>query len=126
MIASHAAAILVVTGVLTMGASIAVIAPAALCKVLFGTEPDDAALLVTRHWGLLVALVGGLLVYAAYHPDARVPVMIVCVIEKLALGAFFLGSPFRRRTVLAVVVGSDVVMALLYLWLLFGGGASAS
>ena len=70
--------------------------------------------LVARHWSLLVALVGGLLIYAAYHAEIRVPVMIVAATEKLALGVLVIASPLRTRPITLGVVCADGVMAILY------------
>ena len=71
-------------------------------------------LLLARHWSLLISLVGGLLIYAAYHPDVRVPVMVVAAAEKLVLAVLVATSPLRRRMETVSVVGADVVMASLY------------
>lgn len=102
-----------------MGACAAVLAPVAILRFLFGErDPDSLTVMITRHWGLLVALVGGLLVYAGYHAEARLPVMIAAVSEKLAIGALVFSSPLRRRVAAAVVAGADTVMALLYIFIL--------
>ena len=69
---------------------------------------------ITRHWGLLVFLVGCLLVFAGYHADVRVPVMLVAATEKLVLAAFVLTSPLRRQPLPVLIVSADTVMALLY------------
>ena len=112
-------AVLIVTGLLTAGAGIGLFAPQLLARMLFGAETNDpATILLIRHWSLLIALVGGLLVYAAYTPDARVPVMVVAVIEKFVLAALVLSGPLRKRRVVVMVVSADVVMALLYVYFL--------
>ena len=88
MIAAHLQPLLLVTGVVTALAAVVFAAPRAGLKLLFGVEqPDPVTLFVARHWGLLVGLVGGLLVAAAYLPAIRVPVMAVAAAEKLALVA---------------------------------------
>jgi hypothetical protein len=116
--------ILVVTGAMTVGACAAAAAPAAVLKVLFGaTGLDRLTVLIARHWGLLVALVGGLLVYAAYHPEVRLPVMIAAIVEKLAIGALIFTSPWRSRPWAALVAGTDTAIALVYIWILLGGGS---
>ncbi|MBV8221769.1 MAG: hypothetical protein JO293_00235 [Candidatus Eremiobacteraeota bacterium] len=110
---------LLITGVLTAGAVIVAIAPAPALKLLFGAERIDALLwLIARHWGLLVSLVGGLLIYAAYHPDVRAPVMIVGIAEKLAIGALIFGSRFRTKPGAAIVATADTMMAVAYIVLL--------
>ena len=120
MFASDAGVILIVTGAITMGACAAVLAPVTILRFLFGErDPDSLTVMVTRHWGLLVGLIGGLLVYAGYHAEARLPVMIAAVAEKLAIGALIFSSPLRRRAAAAVVAASDTAMALLYIFILF-------
>ena len=116
MIAANINIILVVTGVLTLGAALVFFVPGLMLKIGFGVSaPDDVTRLVTRHWGLLVGLVGFLLVYAGYHPELRVPVMAIAATEKLALAGLVLGSSLRRRSLLMIIVAADVVMAILYL-----------
>jgi hypothetical protein len=108
--------ILVVTGMLTLGAALVFFIPDSVLKIVFGVSaPDDATRLVTRHWGLVVGLVGSLLVYAGYHPEIRVPVMVVAATEKLVLGGLVLGSSLRRRRLLVTIVAADAVMAIFYL-----------
>ncbi len=113
MFADDTGVILIVTGAITMGACVGVLAPVTILRILFGErDPDSASILITRHWALLVALVGGLLVYAGYHAEARLPVMIAAIAEKLAIGALIFSSPLRHRAAAAVVAASDTAMAL--------------
>ena len=54
-----------------------------MMRTVFGQSLSDSlGLIVARHWALLIFLVGGLLVYAAYRPEIRVPALIVAVVEK--------------------------------------------
>lgn len=116
MIAANINTILVATGVLTLGAALVFFVPGLVLKMVFGVSaPDEATRLVTRHWGLVIGLVGFLLVYGGYHPELRVPVMAIAATEKLALGGLVLGSSLRRRRLLMMIVGADAVMATLYL-----------
>ena len=125
VLAAHIGIILIVTGAITVGASAAVVAPATILRFLFGyRDPDSVTVMITRHWGLLVALVGGLLVYAGYHSDARLPIMIAAIAEKLAIGVLIFSSPLRQRIAAATVAAADTVMALLYILILFGNGPS--
>ena len=112
-------AVLIVTGLLTAGAGIGVFAPRLLLGMMFGVETRDAAtMLLARHWSFLIALIGVLLVYAAYNAEVRVPIMIAGALEKFALAAMVFSGPLRKRRVTAMVVGADVVMALLYVYFL--------
>ena len=88
MLAAHIELILLITGLATAGALVLFLAPVTMMKMLFGQAPSDAlSLLIARHWGLLVCLVGTLLIYAAYHAEVRVPTLIVAIVEKAALRA---------------------------------------
>jgi hypothetical protein len=73
---------------------------------------------MARHWSLLAALVGGLLMYAGYHPEARLPALIIGAAEKLAFGILVIASPLRRRRLTIAVVGADAIMGLLYVLIL--------
>ena len=121
MLAAQIELILLVTGLATAGAFVLFLAPVTMMKVLFGQAPSDASsLFIARHWGLLVALVGALLIYAAYHAEVRAPALIVAIVEKLvfALGMFF--SPFRRRPTVLVMALADAGMAAVYVMYLAG------
>jgi hypothetical protein len=113
--------ILLVTGVVTAGALLLFLAPGTMMRLLFGQAPADAlSVLIIRHWGLLVFLVGALLAYAAYHAEVRGPVLLVAIAEKavFALGMFL--SPFRSRPAVLVMALADAGVAAVYLMYLIG------
>jgi hypothetical protein len=56
--------------------------------------------------------------YAAYHPEIRLPAMIVGAAEKLVFGALVIASPLRKRRLTLAVVGADAIMGLLYVLIL--------
>jgi hypothetical protein len=121
VIAGQIGTILIVTGAITACAFAAVFAPTSVLRLLFGvTRPDQLTIMIARHWALLITLVGGLLVYAAYHPEVRPAVMIAAVVEKLAIGMLIFASPWRRRLWAATAAGGDTAIALLYIWILWG------
>jgi hypothetical protein len=108
--------ILLVTGAATAGALVLFLAPVTMMKILFGQAPSDAlSLLIARHWGLLVGLVGVLLIYAAYHAEIRVPTLIIAIVEKAAFALGMFISPFRRRPTVLVVALADAGMAAVFL-----------
>jgi hypothetical protein len=112
-------AVLLVTGALTAVVGIGVFIPRQLLALLLGERTSNATLiLMARHWSLLVALVGGLLIYAGYHPEARLPAMIVGAAEKLVFGILVIASPLRRRLQTMAIVCADAIMALLYVLIL--------
>lgn len=121
MIASHSVAILVVTGVYTAGALLQLFAPRTSLAMIFGVRTDESfTLLLARHWGLLAALVGGLLVYSAFHPEVRAPVVVVAAVEKLVLAGLVFFGGWKRTPVAARTAVIDVVIAVLLLLVLAG------
>jgi hypothetical protein len=121
MLAAHISLILLLTGLATAGAVALFLAPVTMLKMLFGQAPSDAlSLLIARHWGLLVGLVGALLVYAAYHAEIRVPTLIVAIVEKVAIALAMFISPFRRRPAVVVIALADASMAAVYVTYLIG------
>jgi hypothetical protein len=116
MLAAQIELILVLTGLATASALALFLLPVTMMRMLFKQAPSDAlSILIFRHWGLLVGLVGTLLIYAAYHAEIRIPTLIVAIVEKaaFALGVFL--SPFHRRPTLAVMALADAGMASVYL-----------
>jgi hypothetical protein len=116
MLAAQIELILVLTGLATVIALVLFLSPVTMMRVLFGQAPSDAlSILIVRHWGLLVGLVGTLIIYAAYHAEIRVPTLIVAIVEKaaFALGVFL--SPFHRRPTVFVMALADAGMAAVYL-----------
>jgi hypothetical protein len=108
--------ILVLTGLATASALVLFLAPVTMMRMLFGQAPSDAlSILIVRHWGLLVGLVGTLLIYAAYHSEIRVPTLIVAIVEKAAFALDVFLSPFYRRPTVFVMALADAGMAAVYL-----------
>jgi len=116
MITAHIQPLLVITGFITALAAVMFIAPRPLLKLVFNVEKADSiTLLVARHWGLLVGLIGMLLVFAAYEPNVRVPAMAMATAEKIAIaGLIFLG-PLKRNAVMWMIAFGDGTMAVIYL-----------
>ncbi len=86
MITNNISTILLVTGLVTMLPLLQFLFPAAILKLLNKIEiRDEAGLFFARHWGMMAFVVGGLLVYASGHPEARLPIISAALIEKAAL-----------------------------------------
>jgi hypothetical protein len=121
MLVAQIELILLLTGLATSSALLMFLAPVTTMKLLFGkASSDTTSLLIARHWGLLVFLVGILLVYAAYHAEIRVPTLIVAIVEKLAFSFGVFVSSLRRCPVVFVVALADAGMAAVYLMYLAG------
>jgi hypothetical protein len=86
MLAAHFGAVLAVTGFITAVPVFLFVAPAAGLRALFKLElADRGGLFFARHWGLIAAAMGALLVYAAGHPEVRAPVVLAAMVEKAGL-----------------------------------------
>src|SRR5438552_3413405 len=88
MLVEHFTTVLWVTGALTATPLLQFFAPRLVMKLAYGIElSDEAGVMFARHWGLLAAAFGGLLMFAAVHPEARVPVVVAALAEKAGLVA---------------------------------------
>ncbi len=78
--------ILLVTGIVTALPVLQFIAPAPALRLLYKLEiRDQAGVFFARHWGLLAAAMGGLLIYASGHPEVRAPIVLAAMLEKAGL-----------------------------------------
>jgi hypothetical protein len=115
MIAEYIQLILIVSGVATMGPIVQFFAPGPLLKLMYGVETSEpATLLLARHWGLLIFLVGALLVYSAYDPSTRDPLLIVASLEKIAFAGFVFFGPVNRTPFATFAVAGDTAFVILY------------
>jgi hypothetical protein len=121
MLANQIELILMLTGLATSGALVMFLAPAMTMKMLFGQASSDSiSILIARHWGLLIFLVGALLIYAAYRAEIRAPALIVAIVEKTVFARAVLFSPLRRYRPAFIVALADAIIAMVYLLLLTG------
>jgi hypothetical protein len=121
MLAAHIGAVLAVTGVITALPVLQFVAPVAGLRMLFKLDlADRGGLFFARHWGLLAAAMGALLLFAAGHPEVRAPVVLAALIEKAGLVALIASQwsePHTRGMRLTAVF--DGATSLLYAaWLL--------
>jgi hypothetical protein len=108
--------ILIVSGLLTCTMLYPVLAPQAALQGMFGeTLEGPVAGIVVRNWGALIALVGVLLLYAAYVPSARPTVLFLAAAGKLIFIGLVLGHGARYLGHQAgVAVFCDLVMSILF------------
>ncbi|MBU1324386.1 MAG: hypothetical protein KJ676_04025 [Alphaproteobacteria bacterium] len=119
-------AILVVCGLLTATMLQFVFMPSRAARSTYG-ETVDGALgdVVIRGWGLLIALTGGMLVWAAFHPETRTLAIGVALISKI----FYMGQLMAKRGrflrgMAGMTVVLDLIMAaLLATWMWAEHGA---
>jgi hypothetical protein len=113
--------VMLVSGILTCTMILAAIAPRVALELTFGDAiSGPIAEIVVRNWGALIAIIGAMLIYAAYNPASRPLVLVVAVVSKLIFISLNLvyGPQFLEKSALAIIV--DSVMIALFLIYLFG------
>jgi hypothetical protein len=121
IITNHIDLILLVSGVFTLLPIIVFLLPTRGPRLLFGVDaPDGAGGLFTRHWSLLAPSLGALLIYAAWHPELRAPLMLAASIEKAGLIGLILADWKKPHTArMRPVVIIDLVIVSVYAIYLF-------
>jgi hypothetical protein len=119
---SHIGVILLAIGLYTALALPQFFAPRfVLSRVTFGVDTaDPLTLLLARHWALLATCVGGLLVYAAYHPEVRAPAIFIAAVEKLALSALLFFGGWKRTAAATRLAAADAVLGVALVLCLLG------
>ena len=122
MLASSIGWILVASGIITAGAGLAALLfPRLFLRLGFGVESLITPLVFfVRHWGVLIFAIGALIVYSAYHPTVRAPVLAAAAIEKLAIGFLTFFGPMKRTTATIAIAVGDGAFAILYVAYLAG------
>lgn len=115
-IARNIKGLMLVSGALTMTMVYAAGAPAAALQSTFGESlQGPVAEVVVRNWGLLIALMGGLLIHGAFNPQVRRAALLTAGASKVAFIALVLGSGTRFLAYGAgTAVAIDAVMVLLF------------
>ncbi len=121
IIVRHIKSLMLVSGALTLTMVYAAVAPAAALQSTFGDSlQGPLAEVVVRNWGILIALMGGLLLHGAWNPDARRTALVTAGASKVAFIALVLANGSRFLGYGAgTAVAIDAVMVLLfagYLW----------
>ncbi len=126
LVVDNIQAILVVCGLLTASMLQFTLMPGQAARSVFGETVDGAmADVAVRGWGLLIALTGGMLVWAAFHPETRTLAIGVALISKV----FYMGQLIARRGrflkgMAGMTVILDLIMAaLLATWMWAEHGA---
>jgi hypothetical protein len=121
VLVEHFAAVLWVTGAITTVPVLQFIAPRQVLALMYRIElTEEPGLFLARQWGLIAASIGGLLMFAAAHPEARPAVVVAALVEKAGLVVAFVlvrRRPFARG--LRVAAAFDTACVLLYVtWLI--------
>ena len=107
--------IMLVSGLLTCSMLYAAIAPQEALRATFGaTLEGPVADIVVRNWGVLIALIGLMLIYGAFHVAASPLVLAIAGVSKLAFIALVLtsGQSFLSHQAGVAVVSDTIQVAL--------------
>ena len=110
--------IMLVSGGLTCTMFYAAIAPQAALQSTFGESIDGpVANIVVRNWGVLIALMGGMLIYGAFNPTVRFLVLTVAGLSKLAFITLLLiaGRQFLDSQAGTAIL-SDLLQVTAFAW----------
>jgi hypothetical protein len=117
--------IMLISGVLTSTMIFAAVAPKAALQSTFGEALEGpVADLVVRNWGFLIALIGVMLIYGAFHPLQRPLVLAIGGASKV----FFISLMFAHgllRGQAAISAAIDFVMVVLFALYLVGSNRGA-
>src|SRR5499433_304249 len=122
MLSSSIEWILVASGIVTAGAGLtALLFPHLFLRLGFSVErPVSPLVFLVQHWGVLIFVVGALIVYSAYAPTVRAPVLVAAAIEKFAIGLLTFFGPMKRTTAMTAIAVGDGAFAILYVAYLAG------
>ena len=121
MLASSIGWILVASGVITAAAGLAALLfPRLFLWLAFGVDCPPGSQFFVQHWGVLIFVVGALIVYSAYVPAVRTPVLAAAAIEKFSIGFLTFFGPIKRTRGMTTLAIGDGVFAILYVGYLAG------
>jgi nucleoside recognition membrane protein YjiH len=112
--------IMVLAGLLTSTMIYAAISPGKALEATFGESlTGPLAELIVRNWGMLIAMGGGMLIYAAFRPSLRPLALVFTGLGKVFFIALVLqqgGQYLQHQAGVAVV--TDSLMVILFVWYL--------
>jgi hypothetical protein len=112
--------VLIVCGALTTTMLLPMVAPRFAFNFIFGEVPDrPLGELLTRNWGQMIFATGLLLIYAAYHEEARLAILMFASFTKLTFASLVIlnGARYVRKPAFQVACG-DLIMVGLFVWYL--------
>lgn len=106
--------IMLISGLITFTMISAVFLPHLALFSMFGSSLEGPlAEVVVRNWGALIALIGGMLIYGAFHAEVRQLVLVVAVMSKLTFIALVVLYGFSDLLILAISI--DAFMVALFI-----------
>ena len=114
--------LLIITGVFTAASVGVFLQPVKQVAIIYGENLTGTAVtMLVRHWGLLITGTGVLIIFAAFNPPLRIPMMVLGVVEKIVLAGSILVTPLRKRPIPGAIAALDLLIALLYILYMIGG-----
>jgi hypothetical protein len=116
------ASILIFSGAATaLAGAIAFLAPRRVFRLAFAAEPEGApTLFLARHWGVLLFVLGALIVWSAYAPAARGPILAAAALEKFVAVLMLLLGLVKPTPVLTATLAADGIFAVFYVAVIAG------
>jgi hypothetical protein len=106
--------VLIVSGIATCSMIAMALAPRWTVRFLFEEDlTSPSSLLIARSWGAMIVASGLMLIYAAYHPEARLPILLYAIAGKLGFVFLTVGNGRYARRPAMIAAAGDVVIALL-------------
>ncbi len=107
--------IMLVAGVITFTMIFALFSPHQALNTMFGLTIDgELGELIVRNWGTLIALIGGMLIYAAFQPHLRPMVLVVSGLSKITFIALLITHGFAQKMLPTLVMDSVFVCLFAY------------
>lgn len=104
--------VMLVGGLLTSSMWLAVFAPQLGLRLLVGEAPSGALpTMLARMFGLMVGINGLMLIWGAFHPEARPVVLLYAIAGKAAFVAIVASNPdWRPKAMFGLAVDSVLVL----------------
>lgn len=111
---------MLVSGIITCSMILSALHPTLGLTLTFGDSIDgNLANIIVRNWGLLIALVGGMMIYGAYNEVNRNLVLVVASISKTTFVVLNLiyGQSYLTKSGPALVF--DSILVIIFVFYLF-------
>lgn len=111
--------VLIVSGVLTCSMLSMALAPRFAMRSTFGEVAEGpVANLIARSWGAMIFASGLMLIYAAWHEEARLPILLYSIVGQLGFILLVLAEPRLRHPSALIAAFGDVAIVALLSWYL--------
>lgn len=106
------------SGVLTFTMIFAAIEPQEVLNSMYGESlKGPLAEMIVRNWAVLIALIGGMLIYGAFNQEVRQLVLVVAVLSKMTFIALVIIYGFGHKLIIPILF--DGILILLFSSYLF-------